>query len=93
MYCATRAAFNRALNINLRRGVDVVVDEIDARRRDSDRDRNSEPDRADQFSEWDSRHHSVSGKVSVSRSAFIPCGDRRKSTNRWAVSAAVARER
>ncbi len=79
-----------SLERHLRRGVDVVVDEINARRRDSGRDRDGEPDRADQFSERDPLHHSAPGKVSVSRSAFTPCGDRRNSTNRWA-SAVLSR--
>ena len=68
------------------RDVDVVVDEIHAGCRDSDGERDGEPDRADQFSERDNWHHSAPGKVSVSRSALTPRGDCRKSKNCWASS-------
>jgi hypothetical protein len=78
------------LERHLLRGVEIVVDEINARRRDRDRDRDGEPDRANQFSEWDRPYHSATGRISVSRSAFKPCGDRKKSINRWA-SALLAR--
>src|SRR5664279_1216964 len=85
--CGAQASLER----HFCRDVDVVVDEIHARRRDSDGERDGEPDRADQFSERDnSWHHSAPGKVSVSCNAFTPRGDCRKAKNCWA-SALLAR--